>query len=47
LKLIRAESLNDSNLLVDALEDLALYGKDDSTYLPRNVATPGWKKLTA
>ena len=47
LQLIRAESLNDSNLLVDALEDLALYGKDDSTYLPRNVATPGWKKLTA
>jgi protoporphyrin/coproporphyrin ferrochelatase len=28
LKLIRAESLNDSGLLIDALEDLALYGKD-------------------
>ena len=30
LKLIRAESLNDSSLLMDALEDLALYGKDYS-----------------
>ena len=30
LKLIRANSLNDSSLLVDALEDLALYGKDCS-----------------
>jgi ferrochelatase len=28
LRLIRAESLNDSSLLMDALEDLALYGKD-------------------
>jgi protoporphyrin/coproporphyrin ferrochelatase len=30
LKLNRAESLNDSSLLIDALEDLALHGKDYS-----------------
>ena len=30
VKLIRAESLNDSPLLIEALEDLALYGKDYS-----------------
>ena len=30
VRLIRAESLNDSNLLIDALKDLALYGKDYS-----------------
>lgn len=34
LKLIRAGSLNDSSLLVDALEDLALYGKDYSASSP-------------
>jgi protoporphyrin/coproporphyrin ferrochelatase len=31
LKLIRAESLNESSLLIDALEDLALCGKDYSS----------------
>jgi protoporphyrin/coproporphyrin ferrochelatase len=31
LTLIRAKSLNDSALLIDALEDLALYGKDYSS----------------
>ena len=28
VRLVRAESLNDSDLLIDALEDLVLYGKD-------------------
>jgi hypothetical protein len=40
LTLIRAESLNDSGLLIDTLQDLALYGKDDSTFLPRMPASP-------
>jgi protoporphyrin/coproporphyrin ferrochelatase len=47
LKLIRAESLNDSSLLIDALEDLALYGKDDSTFLSRHASIPSLDKLTA
>jgi ferrochelatase len=47
LELIRAESLNDSSLLIDALEDLALYGKDDSTFLPRNTSIRRWERLTA
>jgi ferrochelatase len=34
LKLIRAGSLNDSSLLIDALEDLALYGKHYSPSSP-------------
>jgi ferrochelatase len=34
LRLIRAESLNDSSLLIDALEDLALHGKDYSAAIP-------------
>jgi protoporphyrin/coproporphyrin ferrochelatase len=49
LKLIRAGSLNDSSLLIDALEDLALYGKDYSdsslsssvgAFLYRNAGSP-------
>jgi protoporphyrin/coproporphyrin ferrochelatase len=40
LRLIRAESLNDSSLLIDALEDLSLYGRDDSTFLAQNSAIP-------
>ncbi len=49
LKLIRAGSLNDSSLLIDALEDLALYGKDDNAsgssssvdlFLSRNAEAP-------
>jgi protoporphyrin/coproporphyrin ferrochelatase len=47
LTLIRAESLNDSGLLIDTLQDLALYGKDDSTFLPRNAGIPSWDKFTA
>lgn len=47
LKLIRAESLNDSSLLIDALEDLALYGKDDSIFLPRTATLPSLDKLIA
>jgi ferrochelatase len=47
LKLVRAESLNDSSLLIDALEDLALYGKDDSIFLSRNASIPSLDKLIA
>jgi ferrochelatase len=47
LPLIRAESLNESSLLIDALEDLALYGKDDSTFFSRHATIPSLDKLTA
>jgi protoporphyrin/coproporphyrin ferrochelatase len=47
LKLIRTESLNDSSLLIDALEDLARYGRDDFTFLSRNASSPSLNKLTA
>ena len=56
LKLLRAGSLNDSSLLIDALEDLALYGKDYSASSPssspdadhdRNAGSPNVNKLTA
>lgn len=56
LKLIRAGSLNDSSLLINALEDLALYGKDYSSssssssadaILYRNADSPNLNKLTA
>jgi ferrochelatase len=49
LNLIRAGSLNDSSLLIDALEDLVLYGKDYSAsspsspidaFLGRNAGSP-------
>jgi ferrochelatase len=40
LNLIRAESLNDCSLLIDALEDLALRGKNDSTFLSRLATWP-------
>lgn len=56
LKLIRAGSLNDSSLLIDALADLALYGKDYpassssasvDAFLHRNAGSPNLNKLTA
>ncbi|WP_353063112.1 hypothetical protein RBB77_17730 [Tunturibacter psychrotolerans] len=47
MKLIRAESLNDSSLLIDALEDLALRGKDDPTFLCRNASSRRLNELTA
>jgi ferrochelatase len=56
LKLIRAGSLNDSSLLIDALEDLALYGKDYpasssssavDAFLYRNTGSPILNKRTA
>jgi ferrochelatase len=56
LTLIRAGSLNDSSLLIDALEDLALYGKDNSASgssspvdvcLSRNAGGSSLTKLTA
>jgi len=56
LKLIRAESLNDSSLLIDALEDLALFGRDYSSSSPTsapdavlhgNTDSPNLNKLTA
>jgi protoporphyrin/coproporphyrin ferrochelatase len=56
LKLIRAGSLNDSSLLIDALEDLAQFAKDysassssssaDAAFC-RNADTPNLNKLTA
>jgi hypothetical protein len=55
LKLIRAESLNDFSLLMDALEDLALHDKDYSAssssssadaFFYRNVDGPNLNKLT-
>jgi ferrochelatase len=55
LKLIRAGSINDSSLLTDALEDLALYGKDYSAssssssldaFLDRSAGSPILNKLT-
>jgi ferrochelatase len=56
LKLIRAGSLNDSSLLINALEDLVLYGKDYSVssssssvdaFFDRNAGSPNLNKLTA
>ena len=56
LKLIRAASLNDSSLLIDALEALALYGKDYpasssssavDAFLYRNTGSPILNKRTA
>ena len=56
LRLIRAASLNDSSLLIDALEELVLYGKDYSTsgsssaadgFLNRDTGSPDLNKLTA
>jgi len=47
LKLIRAESLNNSSLLIDALEDLALYGKEDSSFFSRNDGSSGLNRITA
>jgi protoporphyrin/coproporphyrin ferrochelatase len=45
LKLIRTESLNDSSLLTDALEDLALYGKDYSASNSSSSADADFGKL--